>query len=115
MSFIEITVADGHGEFMVHLDESGEPIRMYAYVKDLGSWPKDKSYDEDEAEWAEREVFHKARYRPGRNPLFWHARSKVWVKRVWEAYLRKWVSQDDEIEIENFMNKIPHEQRCTAV
>lgn len=99
MSFIEVTVADGFGEFMVHLDESGEPVRMYTYAEDVGHHPKDRGYAEVESEWAEREVLHSSNYTRGRNELFVYAKSIAWVRRVWTAYLRRYVSPDDEEDI----------------
>jgi hypothetical protein len=77
-SFVEISVSDDPGEFMVHLDPNGNPIRLYTYEEDVGLWPKDKDYDESDAEWAERKVYDRENYEKENklNSLFVYAKSK---------------------------------------
>ncbi len=97
--FTEITIFDGYGEFMVHLDSKGEPIRMYTYVSELFSKSTafnkaaSRFYDEDDIF---TQLHNRANFKESKhNPLFVYAKSLSFVKMCWDMYLQDLVSEED--------------------
>lgn len=89
--FTEVTIADGYGEFMVHLVE-GEPVALYVYREDLHVTlpyaPRESN--------PESELYDSRNYKPGLNPLFIHAKSKAFVRRMWNGYLERFYNPETD-------------------
>ena len=89
--FNEVTAADGMEEFMVHLDENNEPIRIYGYA-DFFQRINNLGYELD-GESAEKEVYTAKNWEfKSKNPLFVDFTGDI--KYAWK-YLRKFVADED--------------------
>lgn len=90
-TFKEVTATDGIGEFMIHLDENQDPIRIYTYA-DFLSDLNNRGYELD-GKSAENEVYSPKNWKQKSiNTLFVDYVGDI--KYAW-SYLRRWVSDEE--------------------